>query len=166
MADSMMGSGFWQVRKIDESHGSPAGKGFTPWRLPSTCLSSDQLFEVTRPAGSRHSGISSNQPTIETMKHLPYPILMFAVAISVGCNEKKAAINDRNDATKEAIDVRKNEVNAAAKEATKQTDANAALDKAKIEAGKDAAQAQLDAEKKKADAAADAAKAKVDAENP
>jgi hypothetical protein len=54
-------------------------------------------------------------------------------------------------------------VNAAAENATKQTDLNAAESKADIEAGKDVAQAQLDAEKKKADAEAAAAKAKVDA---
>ena len=69
------------------------------------------------------------------------------------------------EATKEAIDTRKAEVDADAKYATKQTDVNAKIDKARIEANKVSAQAQLDAEKKKAEAEADAAKAKVDAPN-
>ena len=55
-------------------------------------------------------------------------------------------------------------MNTAAKEAKKDTDVKATIDKATIEANKVSTQAQLDADKKKADAAAAAAKAKVDAE--
>jgi hypothetical protein len=79
------------------------------------------------------------------------------------CNKEKAAIDARSDATKTAIDDEKRGVNAAAENAIKQADLNAAENKADIEAGKGVAQAQLDAEKKKADAEAAAAKAKVDA---
>ena len=55
-------------------------------------------------------------------------------------------------------------VDTAAKEAKNQTDINAAIDKARIEANKDATQALLDADKKKADAQAAFEKARVDAE--
>lgn len=92
-------------------------------------------------------------------------IILFAAVLSVSCNEQKAAIEDNKDATKEAIDERKAEVNSDAKLATQLTETNATIDKARIEANKDSMQAQLDANKKKADAEADAAKAKVDAEN-
>ena len=51
-----------------------------------------------------------------------------------------------------------------AKDATKQADINAKIDKANIEANKTAMKAQLDADKKKVDAKAEAEKAKVDAE--
>ena len=98
------------------------------------------------------------------MKQTLSILLALAALLAVGCNPKKAAINEQTEATKDAIDTRKDEVNANAKEAVKQTDANADLNKAQIEANKDAAQAQLDADKKKADAEADAAKAKVDSE--
>ena len=100
------------------------------------------------------------------MKHAKYLILAIAAILTVACNEKKAAIEDNKDATKEAIDMRKSEVNADAKEAIRQTDTNAKIDKARIEANKEAIQAQLDADKKVADAEAEAAKAKVDAEKP
>ena len=99
------------------------------------------------------------------MKYTLTIILAFSAFLAVGCDKQKAAINDQNEATKDAIDLRKNEVNSAAKAATKQADANSVIDKAIIEANKDAVQAQLDADKKKADAEAEAAKAKVDAEN-
>lgn len=99
------------------------------------------------------------------MKHTKLLLLAFTAIISVSCDKQKTAINENNDATKHAIDARKDEVNADAKDATKRTDINAAIDKAQIEANKVAMQAQLDADKKKADADAKAAKAKVDAEN-
>jgi hypothetical protein len=97
------------------------------------------------------------------MKHTKLILLSSLAILSVGCNPKKTAIEKDAKATKEAIDVRKDEVDAAAKEATKQTDANAEIDKARIEAGKVSDKAELDADKKKADAEADAEKAKVDA---
>ena len=68
--------------------------------------------------------------------------------LSVGCDKQKSAVNENKEATKEAIDIRKDEVNVAAKKATAQTDANAAIDKAQIEANKKSLQAQLDADKK------------------
>jgi hypothetical protein len=91
-------------------------------------------------------------------------VTLTAAACFVGCNEQKSAIESRNKATKDEIDNRKVAVDAAAKEATKQTEIEASVDKARIEAKKDAAQAQLDADKKKADAQAALEKAKVDAE--
>lgn len=100
------------------------------------------------------------------MKHTKLIILALAALVSIGCDKQKAAIDDNNNATKEAIDIRKDEVSADAKEATKQTDANAMIEKARIEANKDSIQAQLDADKKMADAEAEAAKAKVDAGKP
>lgn len=100
------------------------------------------------------------------MKTTKYFLITLAAAISFSCDQHKTAINDHAEATKEAIDVRKAEVNASAKDAIQQTDANATIDKAVIEANKDSMQAQLDADKKKADAEAEAAKAKVDAEKP
>jgi hypothetical protein len=99
------------------------------------------------------------------MKYHTYAIAAIAAILTISCNKQKAAIDDTEKVTKDAIDVRKDEVNADAKYATEQTDVNAKIDKARIEADKVSAQAQLDAEKKKAEAEADAAKAKVDAEN-
>jgi hypothetical protein len=99
------------------------------------------------------------------MKYPNYAIIAIAAILTIGCNKQKAVINDSTDATKEAIDTRKDEVAADAKYATEQTDVNAKIDKARIEANKVSAQAQLDADKKKVEAKADAAKAEVDAEN-
>ncbi len=98
------------------------------------------------------------------MKYPTYAIAAIAAVLTIGCNKQKAVIDDTTDATKEAIDTRKAEVDADAKYATEQTDVGAKIDKARIEANKDSIQAQLDADKKKAEAEADAAKAKVDAE--
>ena len=99
------------------------------------------------------------------MKTTKYLLVALAAVISIGCDKQKAAIDETKEATKEAIDMQKADVNASAKEATRQTDVNATIDKAVIEANKDSMQAQLDADKKKAEAEAEAAKAKVDAEN-
>ena len=99
------------------------------------------------------------------MKYSKYAIVAIAAILTIGCNKQKAAIDDTEKATKEAIETRKDEVAADAKYATEQTDVNAKIDKARIEADKVSAKAQLDAEKKKVEAEADAAKAKVDAEN-
>ena len=98
------------------------------------------------------------------MKIIQCMIVPVSMVLAVGCNKEKSAINeDRNNAIEE-IDARKSDVDAAAKEAKKQTTANAEIDKARIEADKDSMKAQLDADKKKVDAEAEAAKAKVDAE--
>ena len=91
------------------------------------------------------------------------PIALAALVL-VGCDKEKAAIEDNKANTKNALDTQKTAVNAAAKEATKQADVDAKVEKARIEAIKVAAQAQLDAEKKKADAQAAFEKAKVNAE--
>ena len=96
------------------------------------------------------------------MKYL-IPVALAAFVL-VGCDNQKTAIEDKQEATKSAIDTRKDAVDVAAKDATKQADVDAAVDKARIEARKVAAQAQLDADKKKADALAALEKAKVDAE--
>ena len=101
---------------------------------------------------------------MKNTKNTTLVILTLTAAFFVGCNEQKSAIESRNEATKDEIDNRKVAVDAAAKEATKQTEIEASVDKARIEAKKDAAQAQLDADKKKADAQAALEKAKVDAE--
>jgi hypothetical protein len=99
------------------------------------------------------------------MKAINYSLLLIATVLTVSCDKQKAAIDDSNEATKTLIDNRKDEVDANAKEAVKQTEINADIDKARIEADKVASQAQLDADKKKADADAEAAKAEVDALN-
>lgn len=99
------------------------------------------------------------------MKSIKYSLLALAAVVSVSCDKQKTAIDESNEAAKEAIDIRKDEVNANAKNAIKQTNTNATIDMARIEADKVSAQAQLDAEKKKSDAAAAAAKAEVDAQN-
>jgi len=97
--------------------------------------------------------------------HTIIPVLAITALLPMlGCDRQKAAIDDTNIANKEAIDVRKDQVDAAAKLATEQTAANAELDKARIEANKIAMQAQLDVDKKIADAEALAAKAQLDAE--
>jgi hypothetical protein len=96
---------------------------------------------------------------------LPTSAIATVLAIlTIGCNKQKAAIDETEEATKEAIEARKSEVAADAKYATEKTDANAKIDKARIEADKVSVEAQLDAAKKKAEADADAAKAKVDSE--
>jgi len=78
--------------------------------------------------------------------------------------QEKAAIEENKEATKSAIDNRKGRGGRRRQGCKKQTDVNAALDKARIDANKEVTQAQLDADKKKADAEAKAEKARVDAE--
>jgi len=90
-------------------------------------------------------------------------MLTLTAACLAGCDQQKALIEDKKEATKDAIDNRKDAVDAAAKDAKKQTEIDAAIDKAKIDAKTAATQAQLDADKKKADAQAALEKAKVDA---
>lgn len=100
------------------------------------------------------------------MKPTTFALAGLAVILSVSCNKEKAAIEETKDATIEAINVRKAEVDADAKFAQEQTDINARIDKSNIEANKDFIQAELDADKKKAEAVAKAAKTRIDAENP
>ena len=95
------------------------------------------------------------------MKYAKYITIAMTAVLTFSCNKEKTAIDQHNEAKKEAIDLRKTEVNADAKEAIKNTDANAKIDKAIIEANKESMQAQLDADKKISDAEAEAAKAKV-----
>ena len=59
------------------------------------------------------------------MKNTKYLFITLAAVISVGCDKQKAVIDENTEATKEAIDERKDDVDAAAKEATRQTEANA-----------------------------------------
>jgi PBP1b-binding outer membrane lipoprotein LpoB len=96
------------------------------------------------------------------MKYL-IPVVLAAFVL-VGCSKEKAAIDDSNKATQNAINNQKAAVDAAAKADTKQAEVDAEIAKAKIEANKVADQAQLDADKKKADAQAAFEKAKVDAQ--
>lgn len=97
------------------------------------------------------------------MKYKTYAIVAIAAALTISCNKQKSEINDAEEATTEAIDKRKDQVDANADRAIKQTEENAEIDKANIEAAQDKIKAQLDADKKKAEADAEAAKAKVDA---
>lgn len=98
------------------------------------------------------------------MKLTAFALLILASLLASSCNKQKAAIDARTDATQNAIDREKEAVDLAAKAALKQNAANAAIDKASIEAGKATDQALLDAEKVKVEAEAAAAKARVDAE--
>ena len=90
-------------------------------------------------------------------------LFSFAALLLVGCDQQKAAIDAKADATINALDDRKEAVKEEAADATKRTDLGATIEKAEIEAQKVAAQAQIEADKVKADADATAAKARVDA---
>ncbi len=98
-----------------------------------------------------------------TMKLTTTAFLALTTLFLAHCNKEKAAIDAQAHASKEVINDEKRAVNAAAENATKQADLNAAVDKANIEANKEITQAQLDADKKTADAEAAATKAKIDA---
>ncbi len=98
------------------------------------------------------------------MKHITLTLLAISFFPIVSCDQQKAAIDANNKATQNAIDDQKEAVDTAARNATKQTEINATIDKANIEAEKITNQAQLDADKKKSDADAIAKKAQVDAE--
>lgn len=91
-------------------------------------------------------------------------IAVIAALLAISCNKQKAAIDETKEASQKAIETRRDQIGADAKSATEQSDANATIEKAGIEAAKVSGQAQLDADKKKVEAEADAAKAKVDAE--
>jgi len=80
-------------------------------------------------------------------------VLVLSILVLVSCSKEKSAIKADAETIQDAIDKEKSAANTAG--------ANAAADKANMEAAKKIAQAQLDADKIKADAAA--AKAKVDA---
>lgn len=99
------------------------------------------------------------------MKYQTYALVAIASILTVSCNQQKSEIDDIKDATTDAIDVQKEEVDANARYATEQTELNAEIDKAQIEADKISANARLDAEKKRAEAEAKAAKARVDAQD-
>jgi len=88
-------------------------------------------------------------------------LLALSTLVLVGCDQQKAAINDKTDYTKDALDDQKRAVAEEAADATKRSELNATIEKANIEAAKVATQAQLDADKIKADAEAAAEKAKV-----
>jgi len=99
------------------------------------------------------------------MKYQTYALVAIAATLTIGCNKQKAEIDEIKDATTDAIDVQKEEVNADARYAAEQTELNAKIDLARIEADKISANAQLDADKKRAEAEAEAAKARIDAAN-
>jgi len=104
---------------------------------------------------------NSEQSGLQIMKYL-IPVVLAAFVL-VGCDKQKSAIDDHNKAAKTAIDNQKVVVDGAAKDAMKQAQVDAEIEKAKIQAKKVADQAQLDADKVKADAQAELEKAKVDA---
>jgi PBP1b-binding outer membrane lipoprotein LpoB len=89
--------------------------------------------------------------------------LSLSALLITSCDERKATINAQAEATKNAIDKEKALVEESSVQAKKQTDINANIDKANIEANKTVDQAQLEADKAKADAAATAEKARLDA---
>ncbi len=101
---------------------------------------------------------------MEIMKKILLVPVVLAAFVLVGCDKEKAAIDKNNATAQDAINNRKDTVDAAAKDATKQADIDAQIEKARIEANKVKTQAQLDADKKKADAQAELDKAKADAE--
>lgn len=101
------------------------------------------------------------------MKTIPYILLPVATLILTAlllaaCDEHKASIDAHTKAKKEILNEEKIAIDQAAEQAEKQTDMNAILDKANIEATKVAEQAGLDAKKKKADADAVAEKARLE----
>jgi len=98
------------------------------------------------------------------MKYAPFALLVLCSLTIVSCSKEKAEIDKQKQSTLNMIEDRKEAVNVQAKDATIQTDINALVDKANIEADRVTDQARLDADKKKAEADAVAAKARVDAE--
>jgi len=98
------------------------------------------------------------------MKYAPFALLVLCSLTIVSCSKEKAEIDKTKQSTLNMIEDRKEAVNVQAKDATVQTDINALVDKANIEADRVTDQARLDADKKKAEADAVAAKARVDAE--
>ncbi len=98
------------------------------------------------------------------MKYAPFALLVLCSLTIVSCSKEKAEIDKQKQSTLNTIEDRKEAVNVQAKDATVQTDINALVDKANIEADRVTDQARLDADKKKAEADAVAAKARVDAE--
>ncbi|MGL4401460.1 MAG: hypothetical protein ACRCXD_16470 [Luteolibacter sp.] len=99
------------------------------------------------------------------MKYKNHLFIALLAVSTISCNKEKMAINEQKATNEAMIDSRKDAVDEGAKVATQQTDANAEIDKANIEAVKESTQAQLDADKKKLQIQAEAAKAKIDAEN-
>jgi len=130
------------------------------------------LDPMDRGRGSAHDTCTAAAPKpllnpdpTTLMKRTALILIALTSLAVIGCNKQKAAIDAKTDATKDAINGRKDSVEAAAEDALKQTDANAKVNKANIEAANARVQADLDAEKQKADATAAAEKAKVDAAN-
>lgn len=99
-----------------------------------------------------HAGHRPYRRNINIMKPTSTIIITLAILLTASCNREKQVIDENAEATKDAIENRQDDLDAAAD-----------LEKARIDAAEDAAQAQLEADKKKADAAADAEKARIDA---
>jgi uncharacterized membrane protein YqiK len=97
-----------------------------------------------------------------SMKLLLIPIALATLALT-GCDQRKAVIDDKKDAQKDAIDQREDVVDAAATAAKEQSEREADIREAKIEESKRKAEADLDAAREKAEAEAEFEKAKVDA---
>ena len=59
------------------------------------------------------------------MKYQQYALIALTALLTASCNKEKAAIEDNKDATQNAVEIRKDEVDEVAKEATEQAEANA-----------------------------------------
>ncbi|MFU8894608.1 MAG: hypothetical protein ACNA8L_13380 [Luteolibacter sp.] len=97
------------------------------------------------------------------MKYKTYALVALAATLTIACNKEKAEIDGIKNAATDAIEIQKEEVDADARHAAEQTELNARIDQARIEADRISANAQLDADRKQVQAEADAAKARVDA---
>ena len=157
--------GFSEADLPDPANSVSCQGGLYPMELLLTIVQSLAVRPARNGVCRRIDGHRKQKTEYNIMKLTNYIILSLVAVLAIGCDKQKTAIEENKEATKEAIDMRKTEVDKAAKDATRQTDVNATIDKARIEANKDSIQAQLDADKKKADAQAEADKAKVDAEN-
>jgi hypothetical protein len=90
-------------------------------------------------------------------------LLLLGAALFTGCDKHEGGTGTYSESTKETLENRKDAVDASARDAKKQAEADKDVEKARIEADKDKAKAQLDADKKKVEAEADVDKAKRDA---
>jgi hypothetical protein len=100
-----------------------------------------------------------------SMKHITLAVFTAFAFILTSCNKENTTIENRKDATQQALDQRKHDAEVGAREAKIQADAEADKKKAQIEADKEATQAQIEADKKKAAVQARADKAMVTATN-
>ena len=98
------------------------------------------------------------------MKYPIYIIVAITTTLSIGCNREKSEIEKAKDASVEAIEAEQQVVNTAAHDATTQTQLDARIDLAEIEAERVSTNARLEAEKERVEAETEAAKQRRDAE--